>query len=247
MKVWLKSSILFCVFVLVSAIPGQDAWVYTQSKITPIQAPVNSVAVIPPLTQHDLDLDKDIECLNLDDQQARIQDAPCSQDSSVLWQSPPGWKVEHAEIGDANWNNIPDVVLLVWRPFSPWPVDKFLVNPGRITNHHNAAGESCHIIIIEMQSSGQFDESWAGSALYRPVTAFRLFDLDGDTFQELIALESQYDASKLSDGSLSVWDWNGFGFTLQDRYSGHFTTLKIGTSDSEDAFILTNTWPIIHN
>jgi len=49
-------------------------------------------------------------------------------------------------------------------------------------------------------------------------------DLDGDGYQELAAIEYAYD-NKNSDGSVVVWQWNGFGFSLADRENGTYRSL----------------------
>jgi hypothetical protein len=142
-----------------------------------------------------------------------------------LWSSPPAWRVTQVESADLNRDGLVEVVMLVWRPFRPWPVDASMPSHGRIDSFQNAAGQSCQLILIGWKD-GRFKEVWAGSALSHPLTAFTAADLDGDGRAELLTLDSDYtDPPGAPAASLSAWEWNGFGFTLLDRRSGRFTQL----------------------
>ena len=156
----------------------------------------------------------------------------------VVWDSPQEWQITQAEITDLNRDDVPEVALLLWREFSPWPIDAYIPRPGRIQDFHDQENRSCHLILIGF-SQGAYRELWAGSALADPLLAFAAADLDQDGFQELIALESRYDAHLLESSSLTVWDWNGFGFTLLSRgpqgYAISLTTVQ--TSSGQDLLL----------
>lgn len=240
MKNWLKSSILCGALFVLSGTSNQHMCVFSQPSLNAVNPiPIISETLFPVLDD-DLNKDGKVECISLHNEQVEIRESPCTPDSQILWQSTPDWRITHAEIGDLNHNGIPEVALLVWRSFQPWPIDSFLPNPGRIEGHHDVAGNSCHIILIEHQLSGKFDESWAGSALYRPVNIFRIVDLDGDSFQELVALETRYDSHAEESDALSVWQWGGFNFQLVSRKFGDFRTLQIAQTDKMKLIILTN-------
>ena len=128
-----------------------------------------------------------------------------------------------------------EVILLVWRPFQPWPVDRFTPYGGRIDTFHDDQGNSCQVILVGWQR-GAFRELWAGSAMIRPLFNLTLADLDHDGRQELAALESTYEKPGQAI-ALTVWGWQGFGFTLIDRLEGPFQDLQIGADDF-------NTWLI---
>ncbi len=158
--------------------------------------------------------------------------------STDNWTSPAGWTVQQAEWTDLNHDGIPEVTLLVRRPFEPWPVDKVLPYGGRIRNHQDANGQSSHIILIGWKKD-HWGELWAGSALARPVRAFKTADMDGDSLQELIVLEGNYDDSDPSAGeSLAVWKWNGFGFDLVSRLEQSIRRFSITITEKEQAIIL---------
>lgn len=157
--------------------------------------------------QADLDEDERIETVSLDGGRAFIR---CGR--TVLWVSDPDWAVVQAEVTDLDQDGKPEVALLLWREFSPWPIDAYLPYPGRIASFHDSSGRACHLILIGWRR-GAFREVWAGSALADPLLSFAAADLDGDERQELIALEARYDAAPAR--ALTVWEWNGFGFSLQ--------------------------------
>ena len=161
----------------------------------------------------------------------RISVDQCGADSSDLrWQSPEGWDVKEAFFADLDRNGEQELALLVWRPFAPWPVDRFMPRGGRIDNFHDANGNSCHLILIKL-GNVEPEEIWAGSALSDPLHSLLAIDLDGDGYQELAAIEYAYD-SKNSDGSIVVWQWNGFGFSLADREEGTYRSLFALTANS---------------
>jgi len=150
-----------------------------------------------------------------------------SSNGETLWQSPEGWNIRQAAISDLNRDGIPEITLLLWRPFHPWPVDHWLPNGGRISEFHNSEGQSCHIILIGWRFGG-IHELWAGSAMADPITSFAVADLNGDKFQELIALESSYaDPISAAAHTLKVWEWNGFGFTVVTSIDGAFANFTL--------------------
>ena len=171
---------------------------------TPLQ-PINQSNTV------DLDNDGQLEQVTLKDSIVTIQ-----RDGSSLWSSPPNWEVKQVEITDLNHDGQPEATLLLWRDFTPWPIDDYLVHPGRIQNFHDRRGDSCHLILIGWRQQA-FREIWAGSALIDPLISFATADLDNDGRDELIALESRYDDNLGLNNAITVWYWNGFGFTLLSR------------------------------
>ena len=141
------------------------------------------------------------------------------------WQSPESWQVKEAFFADLNLDGLSEAVLLVRRPFSPWPVDEFMPKGGRINNFQDKSGYSVHLILLRWVD-GKFNEAWAGSSMADPIRNLYAVDLDGDGTQELAALEYKYDGNE-QDGSIVIWSWNGFGFSLDARLSGTFGSLKI--------------------
>ncbi len=164
-------------------------------------------APVDPLLEADLNADGTVERIALGANGLAIE-----KDSNVLWTSPSGWQVRAAQITDLNHDGRPELTLLVWRPFAPWPVDAILPHGGRIAGFHDAQNLSCHIILIGWARGG-FRELWAGSALAEPLLSFYATDWNGDGRQELMTVETLYD-QPLQGTALSLWEWNGFGFSL---------------------------------
>jgi hypothetical protein len=156
----------------------------------------------------------------------------------LRWQSPPAWRVEQTQVTDLNRDGIPEITLLVWRPFKPWPVDTWLPHGGRIEEFHDPSGMSCHLILIGWKQ-GVYQEVWAGSALAEPVKSFTAADLLGNDRQSLVTLEGEYaDARSAPARRLKVWEWNGFGFTVVHELDGQFTSMAIAqTSNGQEVIV----------
>ena len=125
---------------------------------------------------------------------------------------PPEWRVTEAVVADVTGDGAPEWVLLVWRPWQDWPIQRWSNAPSPIAGYHDAAGDSCHLILIDPRDGR---EIWAGSALPAPLLTLSVEDVDGDGRNEVRTLEGSY-AGGLST-HVDVWRWNGFGFTLQQR------------------------------
>jgi hypothetical protein len=219
---------------LVSPSPLQ-AWQWQDRTLqrVPIPAPLHPVAAA---TSADFDGDGRPESLALTAGRATIH-----TESQRRWQSPPAWQVAQAQISDLNRDGRPEATLLVWRPFKPWPVDTWLPHGGRIESFHDSSGFSCHLILIGWKQ-GAFREVWAGSAMADPVKRFAAADLAGDGLPYLVTLEGAYDDPPSAPSRrLSVWEWNGFGFSLvkelEDAPAAHAFRL-MGIAQVEDRQVL---------
>lgn len=177
--------------------------------------PMPSSARRPPQPMlADVDADGEAESISLENGRAVLH-----RDSVTLWASPEDWDVRQARLTDLNQDTSPEIALLVWREFAPWPIDAYIPSPGRISSFHDSSGFSCHLILMGWRRD-RFQELWAGSALARPLVAFESSDLDADGDQELAALEGDYQRPDGRSGAITVWEWNGFGFTLAVRSNG---------------------------
>jgi hypothetical protein len=203
----------------------------TGLEITPLPS---TAQVITASTQADLDGDGLSERIIV----TSAGQAAILSGTNLRWQSPKGWQVRQALIADLNQDGFSEVVLLVWRPFKPWPVDKWLPNGGRINRFHNQAGLSCHLILIGWYQN-TFRERWAGSALAEPIQRFAATDLSASGKQFLVTLDGSYDTPIGAPATqLKVWEWNGFGFTVISKVDGRFTQLAIIRDDNRQALIL---------
>lgn len=237
-----KHLFLFLIVILVTlsvlalmglSFPGQQTWSYAAGSFQPVSTTRKST-VAPRVELADLDESGQAEQLVLQKGKAEILTA-----GELRWNSLDGWQVSDARVTDLDRDGHPEVALLVWRAFQPWPIDRVLPHGGRIKAFQDANGMSCHIILIGWKR-GAFRELWAGSALAEPLRAFAAADLDGDHRQELIVLESDYyDAPQAPARALSVWEWNGFGFTLLARANGMFRGMQIIETQDHQSVIQT--------
>jgi hypothetical protein len=179
----------------------------------------------------DLDGDGQAERLELTEGTAAIL-----RGGDVLWNSPANWRVIQASISDFNHDGQSEVALLLWREYAPWPVDAYMLHPGRISDFHDGDNQSCHMILIGWRRQA-FGEIWAGSALADPIIAFIGADIEGDGRMELIALEGSYGDTREIAQVITVWDWNGFGFTL--RWRGPEGSLRaVSAARAQDGSLL---------
>ena len=208
------------------------AWELRPSGLAPAYLPAGNLAALPP-SSADFNRDGLPERLQLTSGRLTIFSS-----AGAVWQSPPGWTVLQAQITDLNQDGIPEATLLVWRPFRPWPVDRWLPYGGRIADFHDAGGNSCHIILIGWRG-GAYGELWAGSALAEPVKSFAAADLNGDGVQELVTLEGNYaDSPSAPARALKVWEWNGFGFSIVSGIEGSFDKLALVRANPGPVLIL---------
>jgi len=159
--------------------------------------------------------------------------------STILWQNPPDWHIQQAAITDLNHDGILEAALLVWRPFRPLPIDSYLPVQHSHTEFQTAEGQSCQMILLGW-NKGEFKEIWAGSALAEPLQAFAAVDLDGDGFEELVTLDGRYENIKQPAQTLSVWTWNGFGFSLLAQEAGSYQTLSVVNTSHGSAIVAGN-------
>jgi len=183
--------------------------------------PDSSLNPLTPALAADLDGNGITESIVHTNHSARLE-----EDGRTLWQSPIDWQVSQAAFTDLNRDGKDELALLVWRPFEPWLIDRMLPRGGRIDTFQDAGGQSCQLILMGWKL-GAYREVWAGSPLVDPLQQFAAVDLDGDGWQELSVLEGRYnDRLGTPAWSLSLWKWNGFGFSLGERQEGSFSGMQ---------------------
>lgn len=153
---------------------------------------------------------------------------PLSPSPSLV---PPSWHVTAAVLADVTDDGVPEWVLLVWRPWRDWPIQRWSSTPSPIVDFHDAVGDSCHLILLDPRDGR---EIWAGSALPAPLLALAVGDVDGDGGNEVVTLEGDYATGREGPANrVDVWRWNGFGFTLKWRSSpGIFRELRLTDADN---------------
>lgn len=144
---------------------------------------------------------------------------------------PADWRVTAAHLTDVTGDGRPEWVLLVWRPWRDWPIQRWSPAPSPIADFKNDRGESCHLILLDPDDGR---EIWAGSALPVPLMALAVGDVTGDGRNEVVTLEGSYTGPHVAT-HVDVWRWEGFGFTLAWRSPpGAFRHLRLTplTNDS---------------
>ena len=225
---------IFISATLLSLSPATiQAWRLEGDSIQPASVPTSWKADLP-RTHADLDGDGVDERLELSNGQVSILSS-----EETRWQSPDGWDIHQAMFGDLNHDGQIEAALLVWRRFKAWPVDQWLPSGGRIEDFHNTSGDSCHIILIGW-GNGKFKEKWAGSSLAQPVLKMAEADLNMDGMDELVTLDSTYDAGMNAPADkLRVWEWNGFGFSLVSEKAGVFHNLEVMQVPNQKPILVT--------
>lgn len=147
---------------------------------------------------------------------------------------PPAWHITASVLADVTGDGIPEWVLLVWRPWRDWPIQRWSLAPSPITGFHDADGESCHLILLDPRDGR---EIWAGSALPAPLLALAVGDVDRDGRNEVVTLEGNYAAGRDGPAShVDVWRWSGFGFTMVwHSPPGAFRQLRLADVDGDGA------------
>jgi hypothetical protein len=152
---------------------------------------------------------------------------------------PISWHILTTLYADLTRDGLPECVLLVWRPWKDWPIMQWSDTPSPIAAHRDAQGDSAHVILIEPDAQGEgYRELWAGSALALPIVQIAAGDVDGDGWDELVALEGDYASGRYGPARhVAVWRWNGFGFTLEWRGPpGQFVALALADLDGDGSF-----------
>jgi hypothetical protein len=145
---------------------------------------------------------------------------------------PADWYVAATDVADVTGDGSAECVLLVWRPWRDWPIQRWVPTDSPLTGFHDARGESCHLILLDPLTGR---EVWAGSALPAPLLALAVGDVDADGRNEVVTLEGSYVDGRAGPASrVDVWRWNGFGFTLIWRSPpGVFSQLRVTDVDGD--------------
>lgn len=145
--------------------------------------------------------------------------------------TPSAWHVSASVLADVTGDGNAEWVLVVWRPWRDWPIQRWSSIRSPITDFRDEMGDSCHLILLD---PGDGHEVWAGSALPAPALALAVGDVDGDKQLEVVLLEGDYVTGRQGPAMhVDVWRWNGFGFTLEWRSpAGTFRQLQLVDADN---------------
>jgi hypothetical protein len=130
---------------------------------------------------------------------------------------PMSWDVRRALGIDVTEHVVGLCALLVWRPWRPHVTTKWSPLADPTTGLHDGEGDGAHVALVAAVDGG-YREVWVSSPLPQPPIDLLVLDLDGDGGHELILLEGEYRSGRTGAvRAISVWRWNGFGFTLVAR------------------------------
>jgi len=138
----------------------------------------------------DLDADGEPERVYWEGERVRVE-----RGGEAVWESEPEWRVVDVAVGDFFNDYRQEVLLAMWKD--------------------DAAGVPRSHPFIMGHRHGRYDLLWGGSAVADPIRDLDLGDVDGDGQNELVVLEGSYDEPQDAPAHfLTVWRWNGWGFTL---------------------------------
>jgi hypothetical protein len=152
----------------------------------------------------DLDADGSPEIVRVEDGQVYVERV-----GKVAWEGETHWRVVDLVAGDVEDDLRKEVLLALWKEDEE----------GVLRSHPFIIGHR----------HGRYDVLWGGSAVADPIYDLDLGDVDGDGRTELVVLEGVYGEPAGSPARfLTVWRWNGWGFTLSWRSEqGRFHELRV--------------------
>jgi hypothetical protein len=131
-----------------------------------------------------------------------------------IWSSDPSWDVRQLLVADVNNDRKQEVAFVLWKPFRLEPTIIYetfgfssLWEEGSLRNH----------LFLYGWRDAAWQHLWCSSPVADPIVELAAGDIDGDEANDLVVLEGSYDAPDAAARHVSVWQWNGWGFTLQWR------------------------------
>ena len=132
-----------------------------------------------------------------------------------VWTSDPSWDVRQVVAADLNHDEQQEVALVLWKPFHREP--DIVYQTFRFPSPWEEGSQRNHLFVYAWEE-GRWQPMWCSSPIPDPVVQIAAGDVDGDGAYELVALESSYGEDPGAPARhVSVWRWNGWGFTLQWR------------------------------
>lgn len=110
---------------------------------------------------------------------------------AFAWQSPEGWQVVDAALGDPNDDGRYEIMLALWQK--------------------DEAGYLRSQPYIVGYRGGDYALLWGGRPVVNPIQELAVDDVDGDGADELVVVEEFADGASRT---VSVWHWAGWTFSL---------------------------------
>jgi hypothetical protein len=129
----------------------------------------------------------------------------------VIWESKPSWQVIQFSFGDADEDGRPELIFTLWKNDGPDDLGQYRSHP-----------------FVYGWRRGEIRPVWAGSALVDPIREFALGNFAQAGSNQLIVLEGRYSDTRTTPArSVTVWQWNGWGYELLWRSSqGSYLALR---------------------
>ncbi len=129
---------------------------------------------------------------------------------------PADWEVTASALADVTGDGIYEWILVVFRPWRDWPIQKWYDTESPISDFHDENGFSCHLAVLDPEDGS---EIWVGSPLPHPIVNMAVGDVDRDGILEVVTLRGDYESGRKDNAThIDVWFWDDFGFTLKYQF-----------------------------
>ena len=137
------------------------------------------------------------------------------RDSTQVWCSDPSWDVREMLLADLNNDGGQEVAFVLWKTFVLQP--RFLYEDFHFQAPFAEGSLRNHLFLYGWRD-GEWRALWCSSPIADPIRELALGDVDADGANELVVLEGSYgDALDEAAHHVTLWRWNGWGFTLHWR------------------------------
>jgi hypothetical protein len=131
-----------------------------------------------------------------------------------VWSSDPSWDVRQLLLADVNNDGAQEVAFVLWKPFRLEP--EIVYDTFNFPSLWEEGSYRNHLFLYGWRDSA-WRHVWCSSPVGDPIVELAVGDVDGDEANELVVLEGTYETVDDAARHVSVWRWNGWGFTLQWR------------------------------
>ncbi len=156
------------------------------------------------------------------------------QEGAQIWRSDSSWDVQEMLLADLDNDGSREVAFVLWKPFVPQP--RFLYEDFHFQLPFEEGSLRNHLFLYGWRE-GAWRPLWCSSPLADPIRELAVGDVDADRAEELLVLEGSYD-DPLDEAAyhVTLWRWNGWGFTLHWRSPpGRYRNLTLQDVTSDEA------------